>query len=142
MEYIEINEQLRIPRDELSFTATRSGGPGGQHVNKVSTSVTLAFDVERSPSLGEFQRNRIRTRLANRIGRDGNLRVNASDTRSQAANKDLVVARFAELLREALKRPKPRRRTKPTRASKQRRLNAKKSRAAVKKTRGKVRGDE
>ncbi|WP_461208713.1 alternative ribosome rescue aminoacyl-tRNA hydrolase ArfB [Desulfocurvus sp. DL9XJH121] len=142
MEYVEINAELRIPRSELSFTAVRSGGPGGQHVNKVSTSVALAFDVEASPSLDEGRRARIRSRLAGRISQDGVLRVTASDTRSQAANKELAVERFAELLRQALHRDKPRRRTRPTRASKTRRLQAKKTRAAVKKLRGRVRGDE
>lgn len=142
MEYIEINDELFIPLQELRFTASRSGGPGGQHVNKVSTSVTLAFDVQGSPALGEDQRARILERLANRIGRDGRLLVTASDTRSQSANKDLAVRRFAELLRRALEVRKSRRRTRPTLASRTRRLAAKKTRAALKRTRGKVRDDD
>lgn len=142
MEYIEITAQLRIPRDELTFSATRSGGPGGQHVNKVATSVTLSFDVAESPSLTEYQRTRISRELATRINREGVLRLTASDTRSQSANKELAIARFTELLAQALKPRKPRRKTRPTLASKRRRLKAKRSRGDLKKKRGRVRGDE
>lgn len=142
MEYVEINDNLRIPHSELSFSATRSGGPGGQHVNKVSTSVTLAFDVAGSPSLSDWQRARVMAELATRISREGVLQVTAQDTRSQSANKELAVARFAELMAAALKPRKPRRKTRPTLASRQRRLDAKRSRSTLKKSRGRVRHDD
>jgi len=135
---VRINAGLSIPMDELNFTAVRSGGPGGQHVNKVATSVTLVFDVAQSPSLSEGQRARIMEKLATRIGRDGTLRLTARDTRSQTANKELVLERFVELVREALVRRKARRATRPTLASKERRLGGKRRRADVKKTRGRV----
>lgn len=142
MDEIKINNRLSIPLDELNFTAARSGGPGGQHVNKVATSVTLVFDVAGSPSLNEADRARLMDKLSTRIGRDGTLRITARDTRSQSANKDAAIVRFAEVVRRALVRPKARRATRPTRASKERRVTAKKQRAALKKTRGKVdRGD-
>ena len=142
MEYVVIKDNLRIPHSELSFSATRSGGPGGQHVNKVSTSVTLAFDVVGSPSLSDWQRARIMAELATRISREGVLQVTAQDTRSQSANKELAVARFAELMAGALKPRKPRRKTRPTLASRQRRLDAKRSRSALKKSRGRVGHDD
>ena len=138
MDEVRINEGLSIPMSELTFTAARSGGPGGQHVNKVATSVTLVFDVAGSPSLSDGQRARLLDKLAARIGRDGTLRLTARDTRSQFANKEAVIERFAELVRLALVRPKARRATRPTLASKQRRLTTKRRRADVKKARGRI----
>src|SRR5580704_16577736 len=99
---IVINEQLSIPDNELTFVASRSGGPGGQNVNKVSSRVTLTFDVSHSPSLSEAQRHRISSKLATRINKDGVLRVVSQRTRSQELNKEDTVVRFIELLRGAL----------------------------------------
>ncbi|GAB6036546.1 alternative ribosome rescue aminoacyl-tRNA hydrolase ArfB [Fundidesulfovibrio butyratiphilus] len=127
-----IEPGLRIPEDELTFTAARGGGPGGQHVNKVSTRVTLSFDVAGSPSLTDEQRRRIMERLASRVNQDGVLRVTSGEFRSQAMNKAQTRLRFAELLRGALVREKPRRKTKPTLGSKLRRLESKKRRSQVK----------
>jgi ribosome-associated protein len=110
---IEINRWLSIPESELRFSAARSSGPGGQHVNKVSTRVILEFDVEGSPTLSSSQRQRIRDRMGARLGRDGRLRLSCQRHRSQAANRREVVERFANLLREALK---PRRRAPWSRA--------------------------
>ncbi|WP_029456862.1 alternative ribosome rescue aminoacyl-tRNA hydrolase ArfB [Solidesulfovibrio alcoholivorans] len=121
--------------DELRFTATTAGGPGGQHVNKVSTKVTLLFDLDGSPSLTEAQKTRLRAALAGRIGKDGVLRVVSQSTRSQSANKELAVDRFAALLREALTPRTPRRKTRATLASKLRRLEGKRQRGAVKRQR-------
>lgn len=135
---VKITNSLTIPDEELDFTATRASGPGGQHVNKTSTSVTLRFDVAGSPSLSDHQRARLLTKLDNRITKDGVLTITAQDTRSQLSNKELAVSRFAELLAEALKPAKRRKKTRPTLASKQRRLNTKKKRADIKKKRGKV----
>lgn len=127
---------LVLPLSELRFTATPSSGPGGQHVNKVSTKVTLLFDVDGSPSLSEGQKARLHAALAGRIGKDGVLRLVSQTTRSQFANKEYAVERFAALVREALT-PKPiRRKTRATLASKLRRLETKRKHGAVKRTRG------
>jgi ribosome-associated protein len=132
----DVNDSLRIPDSELTFQTSRSSGPGGQHVNKTETRVTLLFDVAGSPSLSEEQRRILFSRLATRINRDGVLRVVSQQYRSQDANREAAVARFVELLRVSLKRRTPRVRTRATLASKARRLQAKKERGAVKRHRG------
>jgi ribosome-associated protein len=99
---VEITDRLEIPDAELTFTTSRSSGPGGQNVNKVNTRVTLLFDVERSPSLSEEQRGRLRERLAGRINKDGVLRVVVQRHRTQWANREGAVGRFADLLKGAL----------------------------------------
>jgi ribosome-associated protein len=139
---IEINARLSIPEEELSFSASRAGGPGGQHVNKVSTRVTLRFDVDGSPSLSPAQKRRIRSTLATRITRDGVLRVVCGRQRSQAANRIEAMERFAELLRQALR---PRRRRVATRVpanEKRRRLEQKRRRARLKRERGRPGPDD
>lgn len=133
-----INDDLFIPRAELSYRASRAGGPGGQHVNTSSTRVELVWDVEASPSLTDAQRARIREKLANRISQEGTLLLAAADSRSQHQNKEVVTERFEALLREALVVPKPRRKTRPTRASREERLRGKKHRSETKRMRGKV----
>ena len=132
---IHINDQLSIPRDELSFTASRSSGPGGQHVNKVSTRVTLRFDVANSPSLTLGQKELILARLATRISKQGVLRVVSQKTRSQAANRELALERFVQLLQEALKQRPQRKPTKVPAAAKQKRLADKKHRSHLKRER-------
>ena len=122
---MQINDRLSIPVDELEFTASRSGGPGGQHVNKVSSRVTLRFHVAGSPSLTDSQKRWIRERLATRIGKDGVLRVVCQANRSQAANRRQAGERFAELLRTALRRRKPRRKTVVSPAARRRRVESK-----------------
>lgn len=139
---VQINDGLWIPRAELTYKATRSGGPGGQHVNTTSSRVELAWDVDASPSLTDAQRARIRDKLANRINNEGVLQLSSSEQRSQHQNKDSVTTRFAEMLAEALVIPKVRKRTRPSRASREKRLQAKKQRAQTKKMRGPVRRDE
>src|SRR5579871_3724278 len=99
---IVVNEHLTIPESELTFTASRSGGPGGQNVNKVSSRVTLTFDVMHSAALSESQRRRISTRLQTRINKDGLLRVISQRTRSQELNREDALTRFIELLQNAL----------------------------------------
>jgi ribosome-associated protein len=126
-----------VPRAELTYRATRAGGPGGQHVNTSSTRVELAWDVASTPSLTDEQRARVMEKLANRIGADGVLRITASDSRSQHQNKEAVTARFAELLGRALHVPRPRRATRPSRASKEARLQAKRVRSERKRNRSK-----
>jgi ribosome-associated protein len=129
---IVINEALLIPETELTFTASRSGGPGGQNVNKVSSRVTLTFDVKASPSLSDDQRRRISERLKTRINKDGVLRVVSQRTRSQELNREDVVTLFAELLRRALVVEKKRVKTRVPRAAHDRRLEEKKKRTVVK----------
>jgi ribosome-associated protein len=137
-----VNDSLSIPLAELRFRATRSGGPGGQHVNTSSTRVELEYDVANSPSLDEDQRTRIFERLAGRIDSSGVLRLASSRSRSQYRNREDVTARLGRMLAEALRERKSRRPTKPTRAAKEARLDAKRRRARVKKDRGPVSRDE
>lgn len=139
---LQINDSLWIPRAELTYRATRSGGPGGQHVNTSSSRVELAWDVGASPSLTDEQRARIQEKLANRINGEGVLLMSSSEQRSQHQNRESVTARFAELVAQALVIPKKRIRTRPSRASKEARLDEKKKRSAVKKMRGSIGHDD
>lgn len=136
---IRVNQRLSLPPDELDYSASRGGGPGGQHVNKTASKVTVRFDVRQSPSLSERQRQLLLARLESRLTNDGVLVLSSHESRSQAANREEVTDRLVDLLREALRPRKRRRKTRPTRASKERRLDAKKQRGQIKRTRGKVR---
>lgn len=139
---IRISDTLYIPEEELVFTASRSGGPGGQNVNKVSTRVTLSFDVARSPHLSEAQKGLLRTRLKTRISKDGILQIVSQQTRSQAENRALALARFADLLHAALKPLPVRKKTKIPRAAKRRRLESKRRQSLRKKERSKPFSEE
>ncbi len=132
---IQINQSLAIPDEELTFSASRSGGPGGQNVNKVNTRVTLWFDVAGSPTLSAEQKQMLLTHLANRITREGVLQITSQQHRTQPANRNAAVERFVELLAQALARPKPRHKTRPTYSSKQRRLETKRLRSDTKRLR-------
>ena len=138
---IAVNARLSIPAAELEFRTSRSGGPGGQHVNTASTRVELLFDVARSPSLTEAQRQRLLQELAPRLDKRGVLRLVAQSERSQSANRDEAVERFRKLLGVALRPRKKRVASAPTRASRERRHEAKKHRGSVKRQRGRVRPD-
>ena len=135
---VEIGTRLTIPDEEFSFEFSRSGGPGGQNVNKVSTRATLLFNVAGSPSLTDEQRSRIMNRLRTRITKAGVLRVTSQRHRTQRANREAAVERFAELLREALRSRRPRRKTRVPRSVKERRLQEKKRRGELKRRRGAV----
>ncbi|WP_299152326.1 alternative ribosome rescue aminoacyl-tRNA hydrolase ArfB [uncultured Christiangramia sp.] len=111
---------------ELEFKAVRSSGPGGQHANKTSTKVELSFHVENSNGLSEAEKGRIQRKLENRINREGFLKMSSEDSRSQHSNREIVIHNFLELIKSVLKRQKPRKRTKPSRASKLKRLHSKK----------------
>jgi ribosome-associated protein len=140
-ESIPIRPGVAIPAGELAFRFTRSGGPGGQHVNKASTQAELTFDLARSPSLTDEQKQRIAAALPSYVSREGIVRVTCQSTRSQAQNREEAVERFRALLSRALHVPKKRRPTRPSRASKERRLTAKKRRSQVK-TQRRLRRDE
>ena len=133
---IEIPHGPHIADEELVLRATRGGGPGGQHVNKVSTRIELTFDVDASPSLTPEQRSTVRQKLARRISAEGVLRIVAQDDRSQIANRKAAMARFVELMSRAFAPVKKRRPTRATKASRERRLVGKKRRAEVKQGRG------
>jgi len=122
---IRVNEQVVIPRDELVARATRSGGAGGQHVNTSSTRIELVWNVQASRALTDEQRQRVMQKLSSRLDGDGNLRIVASDRRSQRQNRESAEARMADLVRDGLVVPKKRRPTKPSRAAKQARLDSK-----------------
>jgi ribosome-associated protein len=132
---IEIDGGLAIPDEEVTFTTSRSGGPGGQNVNKLETRVTLRFDLAGSAALSEEQKARLRERLGTRITRAGVLQVTSQRHRTQAANRDAAVERFAELVREALQEEAPRKQTRPSRAAKARRVEAKRRQSERKRQR-------
>lgn len=140
--YLEITPALLLPLAELDYRATRAGGPGGQHVNTSSTRVEVWWDVGTSPTLSDEQRARLLERLANRLDGEGRLRVVASDSRSQHRNREAATERLRDLVAAALAVRKPRKRTRPTRAAKAARLDAKRRRSAVKRDRRPPRHDE
>lgn len=127
--------------NELQFKAVRSSGAGGQHVNKVSTKVELAFDVAASQGLSAVEKERLLLKLKSRLTKDGVLQLHCDESRSQHKNRDLVVKRFFDLLKNALTVPKKRKPTKPTRSSVEKRLKSKKQ-AAEKKSQRKKPGLE
>jgi len=134
---MKINDNLYIPDDEITFTASRSSGPGGQYVNKVNTRITLWFDVAQSPSLTEDQKMRIQIHLSTRVSKTGMLRVVAQSSRSQLANKELATLRFVELIKEALQENPPRKKTRIPSGARQQRIDSKKHRSRFKKLRSK-----
>jgi ribosome-associated protein len=130
-----VNPQLAIPRAELVVRATRASGAGGQHVNKTASRVEITWNVSSSPSLSDDARARLTTALGARISDGGNLRVVASDTRSQLQNRALAETRLAELVRSALIIRKKRKPGKPSRAAKQARLDEKRRKSLKKRER-------
>lgn len=127
-----ISRQLSIPRGELTVRASRSGGPGGQHVNTSSTRVEVLWNVRESPTLFDDQRVTLMNALRTRLSAAGEVRVVASDTRSQLRNRVLAEKRLAEIVRRALIIKKARKKTRPTRSAVERRLAEKKLRSKVK----------
>lgn len=139
---LEIDSTLSIPLDELTYRASRSGGPGGQHVNTSSTRIEVVWDIAASPSLDDAQRARLLDQLATRLDKEGRLRLVSAATRSQLQNRVDVTARLARVVAAALHVPRPRKRTKPSRAAKSARLEAKRKRAGLKASRRRVERDE
>jgi ribosome-associated protein len=133
---IQVTQSLSIDEDELQESFIRASGPGGQNVHKVSTAVQLRFDVRRSPNLPEDVRQRLERLAGQRLTNDGVLIITAQRFRTQERNRADAQERLVALIRQATERPKPRRPTRPTLASKERRLEAKGRRADIKKGRG------
>jgi ribosome-associated protein len=121
-----------IPEDELVVTFARSSGKGGQNVNKTSTKVFVHWFIENSTVLTDDEKNRVRTKLANRINNKDELVISSEEERSQAQNRDLAVARLQVLVDQALHVPKIRRATKPTWSSQMRRVDSKRKRSQIK----------
>ena len=133
---LDVGASRPIREDELTFRYTRSGGPGGQHVNTSSTRVELVFDVAGSPALTEPERSLARRRLRTRLDSEGRLRVVAQDERSRARNRAIAIERLVALMREALRPPPPPRRpTRPTRSATEERLGEKRRAGARKRLR-------
>jgi ribosome-associated protein len=132
---LAVTPEISIPRAELTYRATRSGGPGGQHVNTSSTRIELLWDLSHSRAVNDEQRERLRSKLAPRLDSDGMVRVVASDSRSQQQNRVAADTRLAALVRHALHVPKKRRKTRPPAAAKERRIKEKKLRSERKRDR-------
>jgi ribosome-associated protein len=132
---IEITDKISIIESELQFDFIRASGPGGQNVNKVSSAVQLRFDVVNSPSLPEEVRQRLTQIAANRLNKDGVLILEASRFRSQEQNRQEAIQRLVELVRRAAHKPRPRKKTRPSATSIERRLEKKRRRSEKKKLR-------
>ena len=130
-----VTAALSIPRAELSFRASRAGGPGGQHVNTSSTRIELLWDLEQSTAVSDAQRDLLREKLAGRLDATGSVRVVASESRSQRQNRETAEERLADLVRAALKPRKARRPTKRPRRANEARLSDKKKRGDRKRDR-------
>jgi ribosome-associated protein len=139
---LEVSPALGIPLAELEFRASRSGGPGGQHVNTSSTRVEVWWDVAGSPVLTDEQRQRLLARLASRLDTAGRLRLVSSGSRSQLRNREEVTERLRRIVAKALVVPKPRKRTKPSAAAKAARVESKRRRSAIKQERRRPSRDE
>ena len=135
---IVINSYTAIPSSELTFRFSRSGGPGGQNVNKLETKVELLFDVANSAGFTDEQKQRILLREKNRIDADGMLRVTAQESRSQFENREVAVEKLVSILAGALAKRKKRVKTRVPKASREKRIEGKKLRGETKQMRGRV----
>ena len=135
---LEVTPELTIEESELEERFVRASGPGGQNVNKVSTAVELRFDVANSPKLSPDVRERLIALAGTRMTSDGVLLIDARRHRTQAQNREDARLRLVEFIRQALVKPKRRRKTKPTRGAVEQRVQSKKKRAQTKQRRGRV----
>ena len=139
---IRITDHIALDESELVESFIRASGPGGQNVNKLSTAVQLRFDVRGSPSLTDEVRARLERLAGRRLTREGVLVITAQSHRTQERNRADALDRLVELIRQAAVRPVPRRATKPTKASRRRRVDDKKRRGGIKAMRGNPRSDD
>ena len=139
---LEVTPSVSIPDTDLSFAFVRASGPGGQNVNKVSSAVQLRFDMQGSTALSDAVKSRLRALAGRRVTDDGAILIIARNQRSQDHNRREALERLAELIQRALVVPKTRRATKPTRASRERRLDTKSKQQQAKQRRKKVRWDD
>ncbi|MEZ4674309.1 MAG: alternative ribosome rescue aminoacyl-tRNA hydrolase ArfB [Caldilineaceae bacterium] len=139
---LQVTPTIIIDESELHEEFVRASGPGGQNVNKVSTAVQLRFDVAATAALPDGVKRRLISLAGNRITSDGVLLIEAKEARSQLQNREAARTQLVELIQQATIKPKPRRKTKPTYASQQRRLQRKSQRSQVKKQRKRPRRDE
>lgn len=139
---IRITDQIALDEDEIEESFIRSAGPGGQNVNKLATAVQLRFDVRRSPSLPDHVRERLEKLAGRRLTREGVLVLTAQRFRTQERNRQDAIERLVELVRRATERQAPRRPTRPTLGSRERRLEGKTRRSTVKRLRRVVPGEE
>jgi ribosome-associated protein len=133
---------VAVPVGEIGVAYSRSGGPGGQHVNKTETRVTLRFDLLRSPSIPDADRTRMKERLRSRLTKGGELLVSADARRDRAQNLDDAFERLGEILRRAYVKPKKRKKTKPSRGAKERRLKDKRATSGRKETRRRPKAED
>jgi len=139
---LHVTPAIAIEESELSERFVRASGPGGQNVNKVATAVELRFDVARSPSISDDVKDRLRAVAGTRMSAEGVLTIDARRHRTQPQNRADARERLAELVRQALVKPRSRRKTRPTKNSVERRIQSKQKRSQTKRARGGVSGDE
>jgi ribosome-associated protein len=139
---VQITPDLSLPDQDFAWSFVRASGPGGQNVNKVATAAQLRFDLAGTQSLEPAVKQRLRALAGRRVTDEGALVILARNQRTQEGNRREALERLAELVRRALVPPKPRRATRPTRASRERRLETKTQRRTTKQLRGKVRWDD